>query len=409
MNLRFFSLLFLLSAGVANSAGFAQSVYHPVHAVRTKPVFKVDTAYPTTDKPQSKLWYMNGCWWAILPRMNGPSLWQRTASGWLETTEVTKALRGIPGRVDVWADANRITAVGVSTHSLTVFQLSLKTESNEIRWVPEILATLNPPLPKDDIETATIVRDTKGRFWVASDAGDKICVWNTSEDEKKWSGPNVLAEHIYEDDISTITVLPDQQIGVIWSDQASDKVSIRVHKDASPSEKWEKEQIVQSGEKTADDHLHASLSPDGTLWVATKNSVDALGSPQFVMRVRAKNGSWRNLPYAPLGQVSAPSRPVVISTENPAVVLAGHTIYNSKTPALGEIVFGIIDTTNKELLRNEITVIRPDTTGWGVGNRINDITVPKKPFQPDTPWIILASDREGNVYEADLKTMLMVK
>lgn len=409
MNLRILSLLLLLSEGVVNFPGFAQIGYQPASAVSTKPVFKVDTAYPTTDKPQSKLWYMNGCWWAILPRKSGPSLWQRTASGWLENTEMSKALTGLPGRVDVWADANQITAVGVSSHSLTVFQLSLKIERNEIHWVPEVLATLNPPSPKDDIETATIVRDTKGRFWVASDAGDKICVWNSSENKKKWFGPNVLAEHIYADDISTVTILPDRQIGVIWSDQESDKVSIRVHKDGSPIEKWENEQVVQVGKKTADDHLHASLSPNGTLWVATKNSVDVLGLPQFVMRIRSKNGRWRNLPYAPLGQVRAPSRPVVISTENPAIVLAGHTIYNTKTPALGEIVFGIIDTADTVLLRNETTVIRPDTTGWEKGNRINDITVPKNPFQFNAPWIILASDREGNVYETDLKTMLKVQ
>ncbi len=409
MNLSVLNLFLLLLEGVVNCPGFGQIVDHPAATVTTKPVFKVDTAYPTADKPQSKLWYMNGCWWAILPRKSGPSLWKRTANGWHENTEITKVLTGIPGRVDVWAGANQITAVGVSSHSLTVFQLTLKIERNKIRWVPEILATLNPPSPTEDIETATIVCDTEGRFWVASDAGDKICVWNSLGNRKKWSEPNVLAEHIHEDDISTVTILPARQIGVIWSDQASDKVSMRVHRDASPPKKWAKEQIVQSGKKTADDHLHASLSPDGTLWVATKNSVDMLASPQFVMRIRDKNGGWHNLPYASLGQIRAPSRPVVISTENSAVVLAGHTIYNAKTPALGEIVFGIVDTTKTELFRTEATVIRPDTTGWRKGNRINDITVPKKPFQFNTSWIILASDREGNIYEADLKTMLKVQ
>ena len=89
----------------------------------TRPVFQVDYNYPTADKPQTKLWFMDGFWWALLPRSSGPSLWQRTDDGWKEYPDVRAALSGVPGRADIWSDDNKVTAVGVGERSLTVFSV----------------------------------------------------------------------------------------------------------------------------------------------------------------------------------------------------------------------------------------------------------------------------------------------
>src|SRR5690625_1495840 len=76
--------------------------------VTTSPTFHVDfsgsshLSTPTADKPQSKLWYMDAHWWALLPDSNGPTLWKRTDNGWIEHKEVAHNLKGIPGRADVW-------------------------------------------------------------------------------------------------------------------------------------------------------------------------------------------------------------------------------------------------------------------------------------------------------------------
>ena len=78
------------------------------------PVFQVDYPSPTADKPQSKLWFVDGCWWALLPRASGPSLWQRTDSGWIEHTDVVRTFSGKPGRADVWLSMASVTAVAVA-------------------------------------------------------------------------------------------------------------------------------------------------------------------------------------------------------------------------------------------------------------------------------------------------------
>lgn len=368
-----------------------------------KPAFQVDVKDPTADKPQCKLWYMRDAWWALMPRSTGPSLWQRTANGWIERKEILTALPGVPGRADVSADEQGATCVGVDPGFLTVFRLKQKNGDAAAPWTAKVLTTLRPPVPADDIETATITRDDTGRWWVASDAGDKICVWSGSADGKSWSKPLILAKGIGKDDICTVSNIKGG-VMIIWSDQVLEKVSARFHKNGNPVENWDKEVIIDAGNKTADDHLHATLSNDGTLWVATKNSVDTQQSPQQVMRVRSSKGVWKNFPYANLDGVRQPSRPVVLATEDPNIVLAGHTIYHATNHDLGEIVFGVVDTTQADLLRNETLMMAPDIKGA----RINNITTPRKPYRMDIPWIVLASDNDGRVFEADLRSLVQI-
>jgi hypothetical protein len=368
-----------------------------------KAVLQVDIPYPTFDKPQCKLWYQESSWWAILPRTSGPSLWQRTAEGWIEDKEVSAALAGIPGRADVQAKGKEVTAVGVDTHFLTVFRLA-RVHGKPSSWKTSVIAKLLPPSNTDKIETATIAQDGEGRWWVAAVAGGKACVWTCPKAGKEWSKPQILADKLPDDDICAISSVADG-VAVIWSEQRTESVNMRLHRNGDSFDNWLETNVIQAGNKTADDHLHTSLSPDGTLWLATKNSVDEDGKAQQVLRVRSANGIWQNLPYAVLDSLRQPSRPVVFTTENPEIVLAGHTIYHRKSHYLGEIVFGQVDTTSANMLVNETTIITPDTSVWVGDNRINDITGSRKPYPLNVPWIILASDKDGRVYEADLRKL----
>ena len=104
-----------------------------------KAVLQVDTPFPTSDKPQCKLWYMENSWWALLPRSSGPSLWQRTPKGWIEDKKVTAALAGIPGRADVQANVKEVTAVAVDTRFLSVFRLT-RGNGKGVQWKTSVLA-----------------------------------------------------------------------------------------------------------------------------------------------------------------------------------------------------------------------------------------------------------------------------
>ena len=391
----------------------AQNDNSMIFVPTSQPSFQVDYASPTADKPQSKLWYMENSWWAILPRSSGPSLWQRTEEGWKEHTNVTKSLAGIPGRADVWADDRQVTAVGITdlkktNHSLSVFQLERKDGFSEICWEATILTKLFPPSPDDYIETATIIRDSKGKWWIAAVAGTKVCVWSSSPGGEKWTPPLVLAQRIDNDDICTITPLPDNKIGVIWSDQIREAILIREHEDGNPEKLWDQEDVIEIGNKTADDHLNTSLSKNGTLWVATKNSVDLVGKPQFVLRERSFTGKWTNMPYVIKGKMQWQSRPIVVATEDNSIVFSAYGGNDRAVPSLVNpvIICGVINTCNPAILDNPQVIISPDSI---YKSNVQNVTGPRHPFPQGVPWIILASDPEGRVYEADLRKLIPPK
>lgn len=360
----------------------------------TAPVLQVDYPFPTADKPQSKTWFSHGRWWAILPRLAGPSLWERTAAGWVEHPETAAALAGLPGRADVWWDGDGATAASAADRIIRVFRLAPADAAARV-WRAEVLATL--PAPADDaIETVTLARDPGGVWWIATAVQEKIFAWS-SRDGKQWSEPEAIGRGVDADDICAVVPLRSG-VGVIWSNQKKETVNFRVHRTGEPAEVWDPVETVQSGNRNADDHLRAALAADGTLWVATKNSVDETGAPQFVLRVRSPDGVWRNLPYGRLAADTAISRPTLALAPDGAVWL-GHSVYREKVRS--EIVFGRADLRQAEVLTAPRAVIAPSP---GPGARVNDPAGPKAVFPADAPWIVLASDAAGRVYEADLRS-----
>ncbi len=313
----------------------------------------------------------------------------------------------MPGRADVWPDLSGVTAVGLSkldksNRSITVFRLIRKEASSGTPWESRVLAELFPPSPHDAIETATLVRDSLGKAWVAACAGTKVCVWTSSSDATVWSGAIVLAGGVNEDDICVVTPLPGNRIGVVWSDQIREAVLMRAHDDGAPAARWHAEEVIEMGNKTADDHLNTALSPGGTLWVASKNEVDTAGKPQFVLRVRPANGAWSNWPYGIRGETSRPSRPIVVTTGHPPMAFTGYGDIDRGIPFPHDsrIVFACVDLAIPDTVSSLRAVIAPAKAH---GSLVQNVTGPRNPFPPHAPWIVLASDEQGRVYEADLR------
>lgn len=379
----------------------------------TKPVLQVDVPQPTADKPQSKIWFAAASWWALLPTKEGPSLWQRTGAGWHEHGGVRRALTGKPGRMDVWCDAETATAVGVEGRTIAVVQVRPGIRSNADSTA-ETLASWQAQ-SEAPIETITITRDGRGEWWVAAGvtraasgpikgpaarygASRAVIVWH-SRDARTWTELPPLATGISGDDICLVTRVGDG-VGVVWSDQARDEVAFRRHRDGGPAGSWESVELVARGGQTADDHLNATLTSDGRLWLATKNSVDAMGQPQLVLRVREPAGTWRNFPYATKTRQAEPSRPIVVNCGKAGGLVLAHTIYAGGDASRGTITAGWLDAAAPGTEPPMTAIIVPDPT---LTSRINDVTGPKAGFPNDAPWIVLASDAQGRVYEADVR------
>lgn len=381
----------------------------------TRPVLQLDWRAPTADKPQSKLWFAHDTWWALLPAKSGQTLWQRTAAGWREQEDIRRIFAGVLGGSDVWADRDGATAVAVKDDTLQIVRLRSDGRA-PVRWEAERLARWTVPTFAP-LETATIARDAGGGWWVAvtvttSDAvsvkpkaGGKagrpraVCVWH-SPDARTWTALSPLATGLGDDDICLVTPV-EGGVGVAWSDQSRDEVRFRVHRDGRAPFEWEPAELVASGGLTADDHLNAAFVA-GRLWLATKNSVDTAGQPQLVLRVRSAAGTWRSFPYAEKTAARTPSRPIVVAAPDGRSLLLGQTDYAGRGAGQDAISFGALDVETQTVAPTMTPVIAPDPA---LRARVNDVTGPKAAFPASGPWIVLASDAEGRVYEADVRTL----
>mgnify|MGYP005856219083 CR=1 FL=1 len=350
-----------------------------------RPVLRVDVPFPTKDKPQSKVWHAHGQWWAWLPVKDGSSVWRRTpGAGWKREAHLDGALRGLPGQADVWSDADGARAVLVGAKEVAVVALRWEggryvVEGAPVRWAQEA-------------ETATIVRDREGRWWIAHDDGNRIVArGSVDRDGRKWREPVVLNEkEMADDDICAAIALPDG-VGVLWSDQKNDGVYFRRIGGAV--------EVVQEGGLNADDHINAAVSADGTVYVAMKNSVDRVGEPQLVLRIRDRQGWWTSVPYANRTAEGTPSRPIAVIGGAPERLFLLHTFYEpgptaARRDGIALLVSG--------LPRYRVDV-GAEVVTRGEGVRLNDVTGPKGRFPEGAEWVVLSSDEHGNVYETRLE------
>jgi large repetitive protein len=366
-----------------------------------EPVIDCGTAYPTRDKPQSKIWYAHDSWWAWLPSGgSGGRLWRRNTEGeWNPQANLDSYLRKLPGRADVRASTNGDTVVAVLVEDSLLAVIRLGWNPKPDRYEPA-----GKPVrwkASSEVETATIDRRGDGAFWVAYpedvEAGRRI-VARKIEMSAGQSGIGeaiVLAGGLYKDEICAVVALEKGSTGVIWSDQHSEAVLFRTHHFQSPDSAWQAIDTVAVGGKTADDHLNFCCPPAGAgpaLLAATKTSLDSVGLPLLCLRVLDSQGLWHSVPFAPLLPEGHPSRPVALWLDSGPVCL--YTVYGPQHRLYGmnSVMLQAFSEDGLKTAGTPREVIPPV-------KELNDVTGPKA-APHGAACLILASDQSGKVYEA---------
>jgi len=278
----------------------------------------------TGEKPQSKLWQHGGSWWAVLASVavqpSGTWLWQLTPQGWTNVLLLSTA-------TDVRADA---LSLGDVTHillygpssSLVSIQYDAGTGSYAL-WSQRSSAT---PVSLPGSETATIAVDGTGRMWLASDNAPAVEVRYSDAPYTSFSTAITVATGIRPDDIADVTAMPGG-IGVLWSNQATQRFGFRVHQDGAAAGSWgamevpAKESALNIGHGMADDHLNMAVASDGTVYASVKTSYDTSGIPVLGLLVRRPNGVWD--PFHPVDTKG--TRPNVLLNEGAGEVTVMYT------------------------------------------------------------------------------------
>ena len=343
-------------------------------------------------------WFAQDTWWAWLPTREGSSIWRRTSDGWQRQTQLDGPLQGLPGRADVWNDGDTVRAVLVDDHRLAV--ATLVAQQGETRYAMSERPVVLELMDKERgaaIETATIARDGQRRWWIAYPWNRRMWVRSAFDGPKaRWSEPLAVSGETSDDDLCAVVTMSGQ-IALVWSDQAGDAMCFRAHRDDAESNDWGTIETIDHGHRTADDHINAIVDAGGTLYLATKNSVDRVGHTQLVLRVRTPNGQWQNLPYAIRTECEEPSRPIALLSHDPDRLWLLHTLYgrgDRRRPANRIVVQSVsTDAVSATSLQGPARLL------IGPIAALNNVTGCKSPLPIGQPWIMLASDESGRVYE----------
>ncbi len=189
----------------------------------------------TEHKPMSKVWFYEDKWWSVFPATTGVSesgswLWRLDGSAW---TPVFRLSATTSAKADVKPAGS---PVGSVVHVLLYSGGSSELASVEYNagvyqaWSSRPgLTTLSLP----GSETATIDIDSTGRMWLNSQqdvTGSRdILIYYSDSPYTTWSSAITIATGTLRgDDISLVTALPNNTIGVLWSNQNTRRVRFQI-------------------------------------------------------------------------------------------------------------------------------------------------------------------------------------
>jgi len=252
----------------------------------------------TGEKPQSKVWYYGGYWWAVIPVSSGTYIYRLDGNTWTQLS-----LR-LDSNTNLKADTK---AVGDITHIILYQDSQHIAKLVSVQFVAGSPPTYEPWTVQPDLvdipldsgaETAVIDIDSNGRMWLASAGTTQIYVWWSDYPYTSWSNTNryqLNSADVKDDDICDITAFGGDKIGVLWSNQIDDKFHFRYHLDSETDPKtWSTDKIASPGVSGSfsDDHINFAVSSDGTIYAAVKTSYDSGSDPTIALLERQTDGSW---------------------------------------------------------------------------------------------------------------------
>lgn len=360
---------------------------------------------PTSEKPESKLWWNDGSWWGILFNASaGQYRIYRFDSGSQSWTDTGTAVDSrANSRADaLWdAEAQRLYVV---SH---VFASSGSATSNSSQWgklsrfsynSTTRQYTLEAGFPvnvtRGRSETLTIAKDASQRLWVTFVEGRKVKInWSNTSD-LDWGVPIDLphsstAITVDSDDISAIVGLPNGDVGVMWSNQDTRTVYFSVHRTVDPPTVWQPLETVMpnpgcSG-SCADDHINLKTDQAGRVFAALKTSLSG-SNPLIILAVR--DGGW-SLHTVGLATDNH-TRPIVLLDEEARTIYVFATRPESsggiyvKTSSLDNIQFD--PGTGDEFIFSS------------VDDRTNNPTSTKQNVNSTTGLLVVASDQDTDHY-----------
>jgi RTX calcium-binding nonapeptide repeat (4 copies) len=286
---------------------------------------------PTTSKPESKLWWNDGFWWAVMFRNGEYRIFRLNlrAQTWGDTGVVVDTRDST--RQDVLSTGSKLlvashkrvpvtrnTVPGVNDE-MRLLRFSYNAATNRYASAPDGTSTIDP----EKSETLVIDRDSTGALWAtwvqADGSGHHVYVKKTDGNcvsgaftNCSWSGATVVLDDVGADDISSVVRFGGNKVGVMWSNTVVGQIRFRVHQDADPVGTWSSTETVvgAANPKLADDHINLKADSAGRVYAVTKSKFRGQAKPGTMLHRRSAAGVWST---ATVSRASLDhTRPIVI-------------------------------------------------------------------------------------------------
>ena len=366
------------------------------------PTFTGMSSPATSPKPQSKLWYNDGIWWADLwdTASSRHEIWRLdVGSQTWQSTDVALDARS-SSRTDVlWSGSKLYVSSTPYTSSpgsggpSYLFRYSYNASSDQYSLDAGFPSQIN------NLKTETLVidRDSFGKLWATwtNSSPRQVYVATSSNDGATWGAPFVPAvgnaAQVDADDISSLVAFGGNKIGLMWSNQRLDTMYFSVHNDGAVESAWGAAEAAYSGTNRADDHINLKADNNGRVFAAIKTSTN----PLTVLLRRNADSTWSSATFGTSGD--SHTRPIVVLDTAAQVA---HMFATCPQPPASSGQSGG-DICEKTSPMNGNLALSPSGIGtpvirWLAGSdtmrrNINDATSTKQNVSGSTGLVVLAS------------------
>ncbi|CAN5657072.1 hypothetical protein BH10ACT1_BH10ACT1_26990 [soil metagenome] len=285
------------------------------------PSFEGASGSPSGSKPESKLWYNDGTWWADLwdvgtgdfyvHRLDlGSRQWVRTNTR-LDTRANSRSDSLWDGThlyvaSHAFAEGSSNTPTGVAELRRFSYDTNTDTYSLDSGFPVQINNARS--------ETLVIDRDGNDRIWATWVQNKQVMVTVSDPGGVNFAAPTALpvsSTKVSTDDISAVLTFAGDKVGVLWSNQSDEKMYF-TQRLQTPGSAWGPTEVAYSGKSAADDHINLKNVVDqgGRILAATKTSTSGSSNVLVTLLDRSPSGTWTSHPYGTGGDNH--TRPIVL-------------------------------------------------------------------------------------------------
>ena len=350
----------------------------------------------TGEKPESKLWWNDGFWWAsmwhaasgdfhIFRLDQGTQTWVDSGVA-LDDRPSTRAdtlWDGAAGKL--YVASHRFSESPATGFPSRLYRFSYDAATNTYTRDSGFPVLIN----NFRTETLVIDKDSTGQLWATWVQGGKVWVnrtlCNPACNDASWGTAFALSvPAVKSDDISSVIAFGGDETGIMWSNQNNWTFGFARHADSAADDAWSLETAL-SGTQLSDDHINLKADSAGRVYAAIKTSKSSSSQPLTMLLVRQTGGSWSSHVFGTVGNNH--TRPIVEIDEEHGVVHmlatdsgSGGSIVEKTTP-LSAISFAA----------GKGTPVIKDADG-----KVNNATSTKQNVSSATGLVVLANSQNGH-------------